>query len=100
MRRLTLILCLLAAGCYQRRMGAWMGHSYGELISAWGVPTTRHARPGGGAIFSWADAELGPDGYQTCRRSFTTDASGTIVRWSIDDCDWRTAHIPQPSRTP
>jgi hypothetical protein len=100
MRRLTLILCLLVVGCYERRMGAWLGHSYGDLITTWGVPTTRHPRPGGGAVLTWEDVELGPDGEQNCRRSFTTDRSGRIVRWAIENCDWRTADIPEPPRRP
>ena len=98
MRRLTLILWLLAAGCYERRMGAWLGHSYGELITTWGAPTTRHPRPDGSTVLTWEDPEIGPGGYQNCRRSFTTDRSGTVVRWAIEDCDWRTAQIPRPSR--
>ena len=98
MKRLTLVLCLLAAGCYERRMGAWLGHSYGELITTWGAPTTRHARADGGATLTWEDRELGPGGYQACRRSFATDRAGTIVRWTVEDCDWRTAQIPSPPR--
>jgi len=98
MRRLTLVVCLLVIGCYERRMGAWLGHSYGELITTWGAPTTRHRRSDGGTVLTWEDAELDQGGYQTCRRSFTTDRSGTIVRWAVADCDWRTAHVPQPPR--
>jgi hypothetical protein len=96
MRWLLLGVCLLAAGCYERRMGTWVGHPYGELIQVWGVPSTHHPRPGGGAVSTWASQESGPDGYRTCRQSFTTDSDGTIVGWSIDACDWRTTHIPQP----
>lgn len=96
MRWLALVLCLLAAGCYQRRMGAWIGHSYPELISVWGAPTTRQRHPGGGAVLTWASQESGPEGYKTCRQTFTTNSVGTIVRWTVDSCDWRTTRVPQP----
>jgi hypothetical protein len=98
MRRLVVVLsCLVAAGCYERRMNSWIGHSYGELVRTWGTPTTRHARPDGGTLLTWEDREEGPSGdYQTCRRSFAVDRAGTIVHWTIADCDWRSTHIPQP----
>jgi hypothetical protein len=96
MRWLALSLCLLAAGCYERRMNAWVGHPYGELVRTWGTPTTRHRAPDGGTILTWEDAEIDQGGYKTCRRSFTTDRGGRVVRWAIAGCDWRTTHIPQP----
>jgi len=96
-RRLILVLsCLVAAGCYGRRMSAWVGHPYGELVRTWGAPTTRHQAPGGGSILTWESYEIGPTGSQTCRQSFTTDRYGTVVRWALQDCDWRTLHIPSP----
>ena len=96
MRRLIFVLCLLTVGCYERRMNAWVGHSYGELIRAWGAPTTRHRRPGGGSLLTWEDAELDADSMRTCRRTFGVDRAGRIVQWAIDNCDWRTTNIPQP----
>ena len=100
MRRLVSAVCLLAAGCYQQRMGAWMGHSYYELLSAWGTPSTRQLLHDGSAVLAWEDVETGPEGHNVCRRSFTLDRTGRIVQWAIDDCDWRTTHIPEPPRTP
>jgi hypothetical protein len=81
-------------------MNAWLGHSHDELLSAWGAPTSRHTRPGGGTVLTWSEVQRGRLGDQvSCRRSFTTDRSGTIVDWSLRDCDWRATRIPQP-RTP
>lgn len=61
------LLSILMAGCatmadMDRAKGTWLGSSYDEVVSAWGVPMRQTTLSDGAQVYTWA-SERGGGGY-------------------------------------
>lgn len=84
-----LVVILFAAGCTTLKevMSSWEGRPVDELLSAWGAPDSRIQLKDGGQVLTWTTLWNDADyGIHTCRKSFTVDSDGIIVKWSYSDC--------------
>lgn len=83
------IFAFLLTSCTSTKsvMEGWLWHKESELVSAWGAPDASLDTRDGVRVLTW-ESNWGQYGQNTCRKSFTVDASGTITRYSFSGCPW------------
>ena len=82
-------LILLLAGCAStgEAMRSWEGRSESELVSAWGAPAASIDTRDGQRVLTW-ETYWGQFGQRVCRKSFTVDPRGIVVRWAFEGCPY------------
>ncbi len=86
---LLLIALLMAAlGCHRlaKTMDSWMGANVDQLIASWGAPDSRMDLRDGGQVLTWISIRSNAYGVWQCRKSFTADRNGTLIKWSYSGC--------------
>jgi len=90
---LACIACTLSLSCasaLQKNMESWMGSQESQLLAAWGAPDTRVPLPDGGRVYTWLDTWYQQNGQPAnCRKTFTVDPRGVVVKWSYSGCPKR-----------
>ena len=83
------IFTFLLTSCASTKsvMKGWLGRTESELVSAWGAPDTSLDTRDGVRALTW-EKRWGQYGQNTCRKSFTVNASGTIISYSYSGCLW------------
>jgi len=69
----------------RQKMESWVGHQESDLASIWGAPTSAIDTRDGKRILTW-ESYWGQYDRNVCRKSFTIDKSGKIIRWSSSGC--------------
>ena len=67
-------------------MKSWVGVSESRLIASLGAPDRTAALSDGGKVDTWLTDWNDKDGMHTCRKTFTVDSEGNVVRRSWFDC--------------
>jgi hypothetical protein len=84
---LSALLCLLALACTEvDPMQVWIGRDGSELTHIWGQPSEELSQPGAGPTIVYTSHWVNAFKTYTCRRLFTTNASGVITGHSATDC--------------
>ena len=81
------IFVAFISGCTTTKsvMESWVGARESDLVSKWGAPTSAIDTRDGMRILTW-ESYWGEYGRNVCRKSFTIDESGKIIRWSYRGC--------------
>lgn len=84
---LIIVFVVCISGCATTRsvMQSWMGYQESDVVSKWGAPTAAIDTRDGKRILTW-ESYWGQYGQNVCRKSFTVDESGEIIRWSYSGC--------------
>lgn len=83
-----LLLCVFCFACatLDDRMQSWVGDSIDDVTASWGAPESQMNRADGGSVYTWRTTSGNAYGVNTCTQSFVTNAEGTIVSWSYNNC--------------
>ena len=93
--RVAILLSVLAvsSACtsgLQKRMQSWVGSTESQLLQSWGAPDRTQALDDGSKIHTWVDTWFTQQGQPVqCRKTFTVDRRGQVVKWSYAGCPRR-----------
>ena len=83
---LGLIVFLGACATTTSVMKSWVGQPEAQVLASWGAPDRTAALPDGSKVDTWVTTWNNDYGLQTCRKTFTVDSEGKIIKWSYSNC--------------
>jgi hypothetical protein len=85
----ALALVVLFGACTTQKsvMASWVGQPESHLLASWGAPDRTAVLADGGKVDTWVTTwNDNYYGLHTCRKTFTLDAEGKVVKWAYSDC--------------
>lgn len=76
-------------------MKSWVGKPESQLLESWGAPDKDAALAYGGKVDTWVSVWGEPP--HTCRKTFTVNSEGTIVKCVYSDCGDLPGQLGRPA---
>lgn len=85
----VLALAFLSSSCATTGL---IGVPESQLLASWGAPDRIATLSDGSRVDTWLTDWNDKDGMHTCRKTFTVDSQGKVVRESLFDCTPNPVH--------